>query len=214
MTHEVKPVLAGHRLVLTYNLVHTTLGSKEFSANSDISMSKLRLALSNWVNSLDRNVNLPTKLAFLLQHQYTEASLCSDGLKGHDQQVASHLREACPEYGFYFYLANLKRTVQGGCDEGSYGGYYGRGRKNGFHEIIDCFDSEIILETIVELDGTEVEKDLSFDEDFFIQADAFENEEPDDEEYSGFTGNEGVSATHFYHRTVGSVWTFEFISRS
>jgi len=64
------------------------------------------------------------------------------------------------------------------------------------------------------LDGTEVEKDLSFDEELFIQADPFENEEPDDEEYSGFTGNEGVSATHFYHRTVSSVLAFKFISGS
>jgi len=117
VTHEVKPVLAGHRLVLTYNLIHTTLGSKELSANSDISMSKLRSILSKWINNLERGVDLPTKLAFLLQHQYTEASLCCDSLKGHDHQVAAHLREACQEYGFCFYLANLERTVEGGCDE-------------------------------------------------------------------------------------------------
>jgi hypothetical protein len=205
VTHEVKPVLAGHRLVLTYNLIHTTLGSKELSANSDISMSQLRLTLSRWIKYLERDKDLPTKLAFLLQHQYTEASLCYDGLKGHDQQVASHLREACQESGFYFYLANLKRTVEGGCEDDGIDGYddwYGRGDNHGFHEIIETIDTETILERIVELDGTEVDKDLRFSEDLFIQADPFENEEPDDEDYSGFTGNEGVSATHFYNRTV------------
>lgn len=205
MTHEVKPVLVGHRLVLTYNLIHTALGSKELSANSDISMSKLRLILSRWKNTLENDVNFPTKLAFLLQHQYTEASLCYDGLKGHDQQVAAHLREACQEHGFYLYLANLKKTVEGGCDEDDYDGYYGRSHKSGFHEITEEVDSETILERIVELDGTELDKNLDFDESFFIQADPFENEEPDDEEYSGYTGNEGVSATHFYHRTVRSI---------
>jgi hypothetical protein len=54
----------------------------------------------------------------------------------------------------------------------------------------------------VELDGTEVAKDLEFDEESFIQVDALADEDPDDEDYSGFTGNEGVSTTHFYHRTV------------
>jgi len=56
---------------------------------------------------------------------------------------------------------------------------------------------------VVELDGREVAKDMECNEkEMFIQTDPFEEVEPDDEDYSGFTGNEGVSATHFYRRTV------------
>jgi len=195
-------VLAGHRLVLTYNLIHTSLGSKELAANSNKSMTKLRFSLSKWKGGIENDAKLPTKLAFLLKHQYTDASLCYDGLKGHDQQVAAHLREACQELGFCFYLANLERTVEGGCDEdGGYYGYY----SGGFHEIVEEVDRKNILERVVDLDGTEVEKGLQFDDEYFVQMDPFEKEEPDDEDYSGFTGNEGVSATHFYHRTVGLV---------
>lgn len=195
-------MLAGHRLVLTYNLIHTSLGSKELAAKSNKSMAKLRSSLSKWKEGIERDAKLPIKLAFLLEHQYTDASLCYDGLKGHDQQVAAHLREACQELGFCFYLANLERTVEGGCDEDGGYDYYHFGD---FHEIVEEVDRNNILKRVVDLDGTEVEKELQFDDEHFVQMDPFEKEEPDDEDYSGFTGNEGVSATHFYHRTVGSV---------
>ncbi len=52
------------------------------------------------------------------------------------------------------------------------------------------------------MDGKEVEKDLDFNEKCFIQEDPIDEAPPDAEDYSGFTGNEGVSATHFYYRTA------------
>ena len=188
VTHEVKPVFSGHRLVLTYNLIHTTLGPKEISASSNNSSSKLRSLLSEWKKNLG-TCKLPTKLAFLLEHQYTDASLGYDGLKGHDKQVAAHLREACQELGFYFYLANFERRIYGGCDEDG-GGYYGYGdddddNSGEFHEITEEVERSASLKKIVDLDGTEVDKDLDFDEAFFIQEDPFEDKSPDNEDYSG-----------------------------
>lgn len=199
VTHEVKPVLSGRRIVLTYNLVHTSLGSKELGPNSDMGMAKLRPLFSQWKNNIEKDPSFPTTLAFLFEHQYTDASLCYNGLKGHDHQVAAHLRNVCVEYGFCFYLANLERSVSGGCDE--YDGY-GRGHSAGFHDLIEEYDKQTSLKRIVELDGSEVAQDLEFKEELFIQHEPFKGAEPDDEDYSGFTGNEGVSATHFYHRTV------------
>jgi hypothetical protein len=175
-------------------------------------MAKLRSLLPAWIKSFEAGEEMPTSQAFLFEHQYTDASLCYDGLKGHDQQVASHLREACEEFGVCFYLANLDKTISGGCDEeyDDYGGYgrysrsYGMGydRDEGVHEITEETDRETLLKRVVELDGTEVAKSLEFDEESLIQSDPFEDADPDDEDYSGFTGNEGVSTTHFYHRTV------------
>lgn len=185
--------------MLTYNLVHDVLGLKELAANSDKGMAKLRLLFALWKDSLDKGY-VPDALAFLFEHQYTDASLRYDGLKGHDQQVASHFRDVCEQYGYCFYLANLERTVEGDCDEDSDGGYC-RGSK-GFHEIIEDCGTETTLKRVVELDGTEVAQDLDSMKTFLIQEDPFEGMDPDDEDYSGYTGNEGVSATHFYHKTV------------
>ncbi|TVY44089.1 hypothetical protein LOCC1_G004493, partial [Lachnellula occidentalis] len=205
VTHEVKPVLSGRRLVLTYNLVHQTLGPKELGANPNAAMSKLKLLLPAWIKGLEEDDTFPTTLAFLFEHQYTDASLCYNGLKGHDRQVASHLREACNEFGFCIYLANLEHTVTGGCDGDDYDddwGYDGGGGDGEIHAITDEIERDTSLKRVVELDGTEVAKDLTFDEGTLIQADALADADPDDEDYSGFTGNEGVSTTHFYHRTV------------
>lgn len=130
VTHEVNPVLSSRRLVLTYNLIHDTLRSKELGVNSNAAMANLRLLLSAWIKAFEKNEEMPTSQAFLLEHQCTDASLCYDGLKGHDQQVASHLREACDESGFCFYLANLDKKVSGGC-EGDYEDDYYGGRWGG-----------------------------------------------------------------------------------
>lgn len=179
--------------MLTYNLIHTTLGARELSATSNKAMTKLRPLLSSWKDNIDKDLTLPTRLAFLLEHQYTDASLCFDGLKGHDRQVATHLREACIEYGFCLYLANIERSIEGGCDGDSYAE---------FHEITSEIDRQTSLKRVVELDGKLIAEELDFDENLFIQQDPFNNKQPDEEDYSGYTGNEGVSATHFYRRTV------------
>jgi hypothetical protein len=176
-------------------------------------MSKLWSSLSKWKKNLGTS-KMPTKLAFLLEHQYTDASLRYDGLKGHDHQVAAHLREACQELGFCFYLANFERRIYGGCDED--GGGYGDwddsdGAAGDFHEITEECDRSTSLEKVVDLDGTEIDKDLNFDEEYFIQENPFENKAPDAEDYSGFTGNEGVSATHFYHRTVSPLYSRTYL---
>ncbi|TVY39810.1 hypothetical protein LSUB1_G005264 [Lachnellula subtilissima] len=207
VTHEMKPVLSGRRLVLTYNLVHQILGPKDLGANTNVAMSKLRLLLLAWIKGLEEDDTFPSTQAFLFEHQYTDASLCYDGLKGHDRHVASHLREACNKLEFILYLANLDHTVTGGCDgydvdDGwGYGGG-GGGGDGGIHEITDEIERETSLKKVVELDGTQIAKELPFDEETFIQTDALADVDPDDKDYSGFTGNEGVSTTHFYHRTV------------
>ncbi|RDL31044.1 uncharacterized protein BP5553_09833 [Venustampulla echinocandica] len=196
VTHEVKPVLSGHRLVLTYNLVHETLDPKELTASSARSVSTLKALLSQWNKKLGKTPEFDTAYAFLFEHQYTDASLRFNGLKGHDQGVASCIRRACDESGFYFYLAKLKRTVTGGCD-----GYYDDDSVS-FHELTEEYEKSISLLRVIDSNGTEVAKNMTVDHDGFLHEEFFEDIDPDDEDYSGYTGNEGVSATHFYHRTI------------
>jgi hypothetical protein len=158
-------------------------------------MLKLRSALSKWKNNLETSK--------------TKASLCYNDLKGQDRQVVAHLREACREFGFYLYLASFEREVYGGCDEDDgYGDWDDDGNDDGgnFHAITEDISISASLSKVVDLDGVEVDKDLEFDEKDFIQKEPFENKAPDAEDYSGYTGNEGVSATHFYHRTVSRLW--------
>jgi hypothetical protein len=188
--------MSGRRLVLTYNLVHTTQESKELVANLS-KEAKLRDLLSWWMEKVDV-AEMPKSLAFLLEHKYSDASLRYANLKGCDHQVASHLRKICDETGFYFYLASFHRQVFGGCDDN---GPFEKKRVR-FHELIEEIDRETYLTRIVDLEGTEIDFNLQIDDEILIQENPFDKVDPDDEEYSGYTGNEGVSATHFYRRTV------------
>ncbi|KAL5331156.1 hypothetical protein ACEPPN_000685 [Leptodophora sp. 'Broadleaf-Isolate-01'] len=197
--HEVKPVTSGRRLVLTYNLIHSTLGSTIAGA-SNLGTAQLKSILGNWKTSLEKGARISTMLAYMLDHQYTESSMSFDGLKGHDRNIGAHLRATSAESGFFVYLASIEMTVEGGCDEDSWGG----SREDGFHDIVEEIDRTTVLKRVVDVDGAEVAEELAFNEDLFsfVQEEPFKNLSPDDEDYSGYTGNEGVSATHFYRRTV------------
>lgn len=169
------------------------------AASSNNSLAALRAAFRTWNETLEnREEDLKVPIATLLEHKYTEASLQLDGLKGKDKQVGSLLRQVCEEFGFCFYLANFEKTISGGCDENDYVG------RRGVHEIDELIDDRTTLLKIVELDGTELGKNLNFeDEAHMDRSDTFTKRvRPDKEEYSGYTGNEGVSTTHFYRRTV------------
>lgn len=156
---------------------------------------------------------IPNNLAFLLEHQYTDASLCFDGLKGHDRYALNHLRDACGEVGFSLYLASFEMSVEGGCDNDDYGGgyYSGSYSKDDYHPITEEVDRTSMLKRVVELNGEEVAKDIVYSDVGFIQEQPFDDVAPDDEDYSGYTGNEGVSATHFYHRTVSRFFNNQLI---
>ncbi|TAQ83888.1 hypothetical protein B7494_g7785 [Chlorociboria aeruginascens] len=189
VTHEVKPVTSGRRLVLTYNLIHETLSSKELGANnSDRYMAKLRPLFSNWKT----------------------ASLRYEGLKGEDQPIASHLRQICQEQDVCFYLAELERRVLGSC-EYYYCDYGEESDGEDIHSFIEELESEYSLKRVVRLDGTTVDEDKDIREDSFIQQEPWKDWDPDDEEeYSGYTGNEGVTATHIYRRASLGIKPFKF----
>ena len=54
---------------------------------------------------------------------------------------------------------------------------------------------------IVAPDGRLIARNVELSFYDILQQDPFEDADPDDEDYSGYTGNEGVTATHFYCAT-------------
>jgi hypothetical protein len=115
--HEVKPVLSGHRLALTYNLIHGSLSPQVIRlAPTDTVLSRLKTLLTRWRNYMDTNYfPLPTDLAFLLEYQYNESSLSFNGLMGRDQTIVQYIRAASEECGICLYLANIERKLSGDC---------------------------------------------------------------------------------------------------
>lgn len=157
---------------------------------------------------MDDPDEIPQTKAYMLEHHYTEASLSFNSLKGKDLQIATYLKEAAAETYVYFCLANVERTVVGGCDDydsryRGYRGYYDEEESDEeFHTIEDVIEQDISLLYVAGLDGSEIGRDMPFGEDHLIQKDIFDDLSPDDEDFEGHTGNEGATATHFYRRTV------------
>ena len=98
-------------------------------------------------------------------------------------------------------FASLERELYGGCDGGGfddygygYGGFdhYGYNGGGSSHDITDVIEDSATLRKVYNLDGEEIGNEVSIHRGDILQGDnAFG--EPDDEDYSGYTGNEGKS---------------------
>ncbi|KAB8251929.1 hypothetical protein BDV35DRAFT_387690 [Aspergillus flavus] len=212
VTHEVKPVTSGYRVVLIYNLIHRpSTALLESRGSSTENITRLldpwaRAAgvdpipyLDGWNNRI--HDTCPPALIYVLGHQYTNAALNFSRLKGVDQCRFAELRGACQRAGFDIFLANIEKKEMGAVeDDGSfYGGSYDRGG-NGTHRIDYLIESSLTLSHVVDSGGIAVGRDIPFPKDMLIQTSVFDRD-PDKEDFQGFTGNEGASATHFYHET-------------
>ncbi|KIV86410.1 hypothetical protein PV11_02022 [Exophiala sideris] len=216
--HEVKPVTSGYRLVLTYNLVRQNWSPEEMSLVYGRHKDQLVTALRQYETCLKARrfqYDCPDYLIHPLGHQYTQVSLRADQLKGADLGQTQCLQKAAGELGFALYLANMERTVVRDDGENmarrdNYG--YGS-RWNADDDDYDEYGEEISNETdfrfVARLDnGTRVDDDESLlgrvhvDADAMLDREAYECNVPDDKERSGFTGNEGCTATYWYRDTV------------
>ncbi|TKA79700.1 hypothetical protein B0A49_01456 [Cryomyces minteri] len=109
--HQIIPVTAGYRFVLTYNLVRVSPGVGYSLATLDDLSLKLKDVLRSWHQSAVHTDYAPRKLIYILEHEYSDASLQYDQLKGKDQLCAKHLKNVGAEMGFDVFLASLEREV-------------------------------------------------------------------------------------------------------
>jgi len=227
VSHEVKPVTSGNRLVLIYNLVQTN-STMHTSASIITSLDgRLKAILSEWNLACNTvHEGFPRFLIYKLSHEYTKAALSFDFLKGSDNITVRQLINATEDEDFTFYLAHVEKEVLGSCDESEYygSGWYGGYESDSedveseeenptktrssssasigeYHKIVEVINNSLKLTRVVEQDGQEVADDVEIDIDDIAQGNIFKRA-PNDEDYSGYTGNEGVSTTHFYHDSV------------
>lgn len=86
MTHEVKPITSGYRLVLVYNLINVSRGNTPSASLALGGRQELRRILKSWDNATKKgNRQAPDILLYQLDHQYTDANLIFGALKGLDR---------------------------------------------------------------------------------------------------------------------------------
>ena len=221
--HTVRPVTSGHRLVLTYNLVHVASSPPIMPSSFENDQAKLSASLKIWNERMElKYVDSPGFLAYVLDHKYTEANLQMNHLKGRDAFQAVRLQAACQDQDFCFFLGNLEHKKDGSCEE-SYDPYDRFGRRGGwnddyslpsdgtkeagsdsgladYHELGEIFDTSLYLRTLHRTNGQQLAAQIEIKEADIIQRKPFDRA-PDKESYEGYTGNAGASATHFYRNS-------------
>ena len=200
--HEVLPVTRGYRLVLTYNLIANR--SKTYLPVAPDGLNDSIVALQQlfrqWENNLTPlNSRHPKYQLYKLEHQYTQASLQLNALKGRDLTRAQVLYEVGTEQGATLYLANLKKTLlkDDDCDD-------------------EVFDTELELTYIADMDGEKVDAKCDVCADDILEFDGsnFDEDNYDGSEHEGYTGNEGAPARYWYNDTVRHPASLESVTCS
>ncbi len=210
VNHSVSKVESGHRLVLTYNLMHQASDSSRMATVLDDHKQNLDKVLAFWSKqdseSESHSDHVYKKLVYILEHEYSEANICLDHLKGKDQLRARYLSEACQDQGFCLFFAHFEYSQLGSIDEDEDDPRWANHHSaSDFHKIIDELESNWKLQTVFQSDGQQLAEDMALEEADILENPDFSGIEPDDEECDGWTGNEGCTATQFYHRTCAVI---------
>ena len=223
--HEIRPLDAGHRLALVYNLT-LKKGKKGLGApRSAEQVEAAARVLGDWAR--DENAR---KVVVTLDHQYTKDGLAWDTLKGADRARAKVLAEAARRAGCRAYLALLTLHESGEAEEdyGDYGRYGGRrGHWHdeyeeeeeeyedeeeededvaGDHEMLEVYETSLIAENLTDIEGGRLPVgSLKVEEEELLDPDTLKDVKPE-EEFSGYTGNEGATLERWYRHAAVLLW--------
>ncbi len=211
--HEVLPVTAGCRLTLVYNVLRKGKGPAPEPPSYEGEQSKAAALLQAWAaGKQSSDDDAPEKLIYPLEHAYTPAELSFDTLKGADAAVAGVLVAAAPQAGCDLHLAQVSIEESGAADYNvNFNPRRGR-RSDGEDEFEagEVFDRHVSLSEWRRTDGSRpVLGEFPIENDEISPPDAFDDMEPDDEEFHEATGNEGVSFERSYRRAALVLWPHE-----
>ncbi|KAK8029821.1 hypothetical protein PG993_011112 [Apiospora rasikravindrae] len=186
VTHEVKEITSGHRLVLTYNIILDGNPSTKPSAGGVIQQ---QAALESMLKEAHIRYPKATRLLYSLTHKYSETSLSLHSMKGDDRARVYALQKACASSGYLLLLANITKTQSGFDDE-----YYS-----------DNDEESHNLSYVATCAGAQVASHKDIDPSFVGSNPYGHNRQADSEDEGEFTGNESMPSAYRYHDSVSQV---------
>ncbi|KAF9044406.1 hypothetical protein BJ165DRAFT_198051 [Panaeolus papilionaceus] len=221
--HEVKPVTAGYRLALSYNLIHTSPNSPKPSLPSvpQGALQALSDTFKMWRdNQYKINLKLPLFVS-ILEHEYSQVNL-NDGieaLKGKDAHLVSHIAPIAEQMGIVLCLANIERHVTGSAQDGGGCSYvYNKRRRFGYYDEYDddereetpemgeVEEEEITMSNIVSITNNATEdfdwETFDLDAKALVPLNAFNRFPADESDYEGYQGNYAGSLEQWYRRSA------------
>lgn len=228
--HEVLPVKSGYRIVLTYHLLY--LGTADDDGAGDSDVDDLATSVSEYFSRSKASrygrlsKEVPDRLVFLLDHQYTEKSLGWKQLKGSDGLRANALRRVAERLDCEVFLALADVHENWSCEgddrfhRGRYGWYEDgiEDRDSDDYELYDLNDGDVELRCWVGVDGRRDPARttaLGLDEVCFTRASV--EMDPFRSEHEGYMGNYGNTVDRWYHRAAVVMWprsrNFEILAK-
>jgi hypothetical protein len=212
--HEIRPLRAGYRLCLVYNLT-LKKGKKGLGApRRSEYVEQASQVLRDWAQDDEAH-----KLVVTLEHQYTKDGLTIDTLKGADRAKAEVLFEAGRLADCQVLLALLTLHQSGSAEGGYGGGYYGRrGRwyddydeeeeeeDVSDYEMGEIYDSSLTAEHFSDSQGHRLAiGEMDVEEEELLDPEALEDIDPE-EEFEGYTGNAGMTLDRWYRHAAIFIW--------
>ncbi|HUD36288.1 MAG TPA: 2OG-Fe(II) oxygenase [Streptosporangiaceae bacterium] len=196
--HEVKPVRTGYRVTLTCNLLLDSDPAGEVPAEPSAEAARyltehFTTKASRWTGDAGE---LPIRLVYLLDHEYTQRGLKWDRLKGADAERAALLRAAAREADCEAVLALTEIKETWDTEPGA------RGRDIDLTYIIA---SELTLTWwTATTDGESIS--LYVPDEQVSASVPSASLKPYDSEYTGYMGNYGNTMDRWYRRAAVVVW--------
>jgi hypothetical protein len=208
--HEVLPITTGCRLTVVYNLMRKGKGPTPEPPSYEHQQAEVAAVLQAWAARQQSSAtgsqfesDAPTKLIYPLDHAYTPAELGFDTLKGADAAVAGVLVAAAPRADCDVHLALLSIEESGIAEYAADSGSRRSRWSEPELEAGEVIDRHVALSEWRRPDGSRPALgELPIAEEELSPPDAFDDMEPDEEEFSEATGNEGASFERTYSRAA------------
>lgn len=226
--HEVRPVRSGYRVALTFNVMLTAPVAARDAGPVEQAAQYLTEHFTSPATDKygGRDLGEPTRLAFLLDHEYSQKGLAKQLFKGADADRVRVLQQAAEraDCETVLALAEIKETWDTIPAGGSWtrGSYYDdfedledledleEDPDDEDYDLSDLIDDEIVLGWWVAPDGTGRQKiSLSLSQHEVCAVTPSQSLTPYHSEYEGFMGNYGNTVDRWYRRAAVVVWPKE-----
>ena len=225
--HEIRPVTSGFRIALVYNLVLAKAGRAIKAPTSSPYIAAVTGVLEKWKaerEQADRSDATKTgdgqsKLAVLLEHEYSQEGLTYDALKGVDRVRAEVLFAAARETACDASLALVTQWESGSAEPTGDYGYRGRRRRHyydddsddfdeaGEHIMGEVFDESLSAEHFSDAEGHSLAfGEIPLSQREIVAETPLNAGQPFKEDFEGYTGNAGMTLERWYHRAAVLLW--------
>lgn len=217
--HEVRPVRSGYRVTLTFNLMLTSASPATDAGPVEQAAHQLTEHFTSPATSRygGRDLGEPTRLVFLLDHEYSQKGLAAQRFKGADAERVRLLQAAAEQAGCEtaLALAEIKETWDAiPTGESWTGGWYDDEFEDPDDDpgdnLNELIDDEITLGWWIAPGGSGAEMiSLPLGHHEVCAVTPSRSLTPYHSEYEGYMGNYGNTVDRWYRRAAVVVWPKE-----